>query len=164
MTNSEPPARLPMILVAEDDPGHRFILQRIFASIGVEAELRFVGNGRAMLDYLAAARAAPSPENPWPHFALLDLHMPGLGGIDTLREMRADRAMGMLPVIAFSSSEQQHHIDDAYAVGANAYLVKVGDFKALMRDLSGMFGFWLRAARVPLPPASAPAVDGDARR
>jgi two-component system response regulator len=89
---------------------------------------------------------------------LLDLHMPEMGGIETLNAMRADRALRALPVIVFSSSERPHHVDQAYASGANAYLVKAGDFGELVRHLRGMTAFWLQAARLPGVP---PAVPGD---
>ena len=155
----------PLILVAEDDPSHRFVLGRVFAAIGADARLQFVANGRELLDYLDGCRpaqgtaqgstqgtaqqiAVASP-NQWPHFVLLDLHMPKMGGIDTLKAIRADRSLRALPAIIFSSSDQPHHIDQAYASGANAYLVKVGDFKELVRHLRGLVAFWLQSARLP---------------
>ena len=75
--------------------------------------------------------------------------MPKMGGIDTLKAIRADRSLRALPAIIFSSSDQPHHIDQAYASGANAYLVKVGDFKELVRHLRGLVAFWLQSARLP---------------
>jgi DNA-binding NarL/FixJ family response regulator len=66
--------------------------------------------------------------------------------------MRADRSLRVLPVIVFSSSDQPRHVDQAYASGANAYLVKAGDFRELVRHLRGMSAFWLQAARLPRSP------------
>ena len=57
-----------------------------------------------------------------------------------------------VPAIVFSSSDQQHHVEQAYASGANAYLVKVGDFKELVQHLRGLVSFWLKVAKLPRPP------------
>jgi CheY-like chemotaxis protein len=154
-TPSPPSGSPPLILVAEDDHHHRFVLRRVFAAVGMEAELRFVSNGRELLGTLERCRSEPSDANPWPHLVLLDLHMPGMGGIETLEAMRADRTLRVLPVIVFSSSDHPHHIDQAYASGANAYLVKVGDFRELVRHLRGLSAFWLHAARLPRVPGGA---------
>ncbi len=142
--------RPPVILVAEDDELHRFVLRRVFRTAGLDAELRFVGDGQELLDYLERRDPhADEQASPWPDLVLVDLHMPRLGGIEALQAIRASPALHTVPAIVFSSSDQPHHIDRAYASGANAYLVKVGDFDELVSHLRGLVGFWLKAARLP---------------
>ena len=143
-------AHRPTILVAEDDELHRFVLRRVFRTAGLEADLRFVGDGQELLDYLERREPhADEQAAPWPDLVLVDLHMPRLGGIEALRAMRASPALHGVPTIVFSSSDQPHHIDAAYASGANAYLVKVGDFDELVGHLRGLVTFWLKSARLP---------------
>ena len=143
-------ARLPTLLVAEDDELHRFVLRRVFRTAGLHAELRFVGDGQELLDYLHRREPhADEQASPWPDLVLVDLHMPRLGGIEALRAIRGSPALHAVPTIVFSSSDQPHHIDTAYASGANAYLVKVGDFDELVGHLRGLVSFWLKAARLP---------------
>jgi two-component system response regulator len=155
-------AGAPIILVAENDAQHRFVLRRVFrAAIDLEAELRFVTNGQELLDYLEGkGEFAQAGAAPWPDLVLLDLHMPQLDGLSALEMMRAHPRMRGVPTIMFSSSDQAHHIDRAYASGANAYLVKVGDFKELVAELQHMIAFWFKAARLPRqpgPPDDPPA-------
>ncbi len=142
----------PTILVAENDEQHRFVLRRVFRAIALGVDLRFVHDGQALLDYLEVAGGPADPERPWPQLVLIDLHMPRLGGIGALQAMRMRDRLRTVPTIVFSSSDQPHHVDQAYASGANAYLVKVGDFNQLVTHLRGMVGFWLKAARLPRPP------------
>lgn len=149
----EADARSPTILVAEDNELHRFVLRRVFRTAGLDAELRFVGDGRELLDYLERREPhADEQASPWPDLVLVDLHMPRLGGIEALRAIRASPVLHAVPTIVFSSSDQPHHIDDAYASGANAYLVKVGDFDELVSHLRGLVSFWLKSARLPRRP------------
>ena len=142
----------PTILVAENDEQHRFVLRRVFRAIGMGVELRFVNDGQALLDYLERAAGPVDPDTPWPQLVLVDLHMPRLDGIGALQAMRMRDRLRAMPTIVFSSSDQPHHVDQAYASGANAYLVKVGDFNQLVAHLRGMIGFWLEAARLPRRP------------
>lgn len=146
---------IPVILVAEDDQQHRFVLKRVFKAIDIEARLQFVNDGQDLIDYLEqAGRHATADAAPWPDLVLIDLHMPRLDGLGALQIMRARRHMRTVPTIVFSTSDKPHHIDSAYALGANAYLVKVADFKELVSHLRGMVAFWLRAARLPRKPSS----------
>ncbi len=141
---------IPTVLVAEDDEAHRFVLRRVFRTAGFEVDLRFVGDGQELLDYLH--RRPPHDDeqgSPWPDLVLVDLHMPRLGGLEALQALRASPALRTVPAIVFSSSDQPHHVDSAYASGANAYLVKVGDFDELVSHLRGLVSFWLKAARLP---------------
>lgn len=150
----------PMILVAENDEQHRFVLRRVFRAIALEVELRFVHDGQALLDYLEHAGGPADPDAPWPQLVLIDLHMPRLDGIGALQAMRMRDRLRTVPTIVFSSSDQPHHVDQAYASGANAYLVKVGDFNQLVTHLRGMIGFWLKAARLPRRPQDGTPQDG----
>jgi DNA-binding NarL/FixJ family response regulator len=53
---------------------------------------------------------------------LLDLTMPGMNGLDVLRELRA---MGSeLPVVVLTMHEDAGHVDRALALGASGYLLK----------------------------------------
>ena len=146
-------ARHPVILVAENEAHHRFVLRRVFRSVDLDVELRFVNDGQELLDYLEhVGDFVPPAPAPWPDLVLMDLHMPRLDGIGALQTMRARRRLRTIPTIVFSSSNQPHHVDDAYASGANAYLVKVGDFQELVAHLRGMIAFWLKAALLPRAP------------
>ena len=143
----------PTILIAENESDHRFVLKRVFRTVGLDVRLRFVNDGEEMLDYLERSGASADAELfPWPDIVLIDLHMPRRDGISTLQEIRSRETLRTVPAIIFSSSDQPHHIDRAYASGANAYLVKVGDFEQLVTHLQGMVAFWLHVARLPRPP------------
>ncbi|MCQ8240355.1 response regulator [Rhizosaccharibacter radicis] len=151
----------PVILVAENDPHHRFVLRRVFRTLPFDGELRFVLDGQELIDYLMRQgdfreELVPAVETPWPHMVLIDLHMPRLNGMEALERMRHEPSLRSLPVVMFSSSDQPHHVDQAYAAGANAYLVKVGDTKQLVSHLRGLAAFWLYAAKLPRQPSRAP--------
>ena len=67
-------------------------------------------------------------EQPLPQLVLLDLHLPGMHGLEVLRRMKSDRRLKRIPVVVLSGSQNDRDIHQAMRLGANAYLIKPLDF------------------------------------
>ena len=136
------------ILVAEDNDAHRLVLRRVMHDITGQTriELAFVADGHELLARLGQNLSDAEPP---PDVILLDLHMPGLSGIETLRSLRLDPKLKAIPVVILSSSDKTRHIDEAYLSGANAYLVKLGDRAELTEQMRRFASFWLDTALLP---------------
>lgn len=130
------------ILVAEDDENDAYFLKRAFLEAGVDAPIDFVENGERAVAYLAGRGNAE--KNPVPKLMLLDLKMPGMGGFAVLRWVRAQRWLGQLPVIIFSSSAHQSDVDLAHELGANGYVTKPCGLDELKELIESLADFWLR--------------------
>jgi DNA-binding response OmpR family regulator len=78
----------PHVLVVEDDPSVRGLLQTLLAAEGYDVET--ASDGLAGLVKASSRR---------PELILLDLMMPDLGGIRVLEELRGDPALAAIPVI-----------------------------------------------------------------
>ncbi len=99
------------IMIVEDDPSHREILQRHLSQSGYEAEA-FEDGERALS---AFARFAPG-------LVLSDLRMPGMSGFDLLRKLRADAPD--ISVVLMTAYDEMQTAIDAMKHGAYDYLVK----------------------------------------
>ena len=62
-----------------------------------------------------------------PTVVLLDLVMPDVDGLEVLRRIRADERFQDLPIIVLSTKEEPAVKAEAFALGANDYLVKLPD-------------------------------------
>ena len=62
-----------------------------------------------------------------PTLILQDLVMPGIDGIDLVRQFRASAATQRIPLVVLSSREEASTKAEAFAAGANDYLVKLPD-------------------------------------
>ena len=62
-----------------------------------------------------------------PTVVLLDLVMPEINGLEVLRQLRADERFRELPIIVLSTKEEAAVKAEAFALGANDYLVKLPD-------------------------------------
>jgi signal transduction histidine kinase/CheY-like chemotaxis protein len=100
------------VLLADDNADMREYAQRLLAERWL---VETVGNGRVALE---AARARP------PDVIVTDVMMPELDGFGLLRELRADPALRMIPVIMLSARAGEEARIEGLAASADDYLVK----------------------------------------
>lgn len=104
----------PLILVVDDQAGVRRLLEEIFAQSG----LRVVSatNGEEALALAAARR---------PDLAILDVRMPVMDGVETLRHLR--RVAPDLPVVMMTAVGDDDQVAAAMALGARTAVTKPFD-------------------------------------
>jgi CheY-like chemotaxis protein len=121
------------VLHVDDDPNDTTLLQVACAKADVDFEIHNVGDGDQVIDYLAGTgKYADRSQYRLPGLVLLDLKMPKVEGVEVLKWIRSHANLRDLPVIVLSGSELQEDIREAYAVGANSYLVKPPSFNSLI--------------------------------
>lgn len=140
------PAEPPLLLVEDTDADAEALL-RVARRLPLRRPVVRVRDAEEALAYLR--RAPPHEAAVRPALVLLDLHLPGMRGDELLGVLKADPALRALPVIIFSASAEPHHVDDAYAKGANGYLFKPVESDALTSAARALQDFWLAAARLP---------------
>jgi diguanylate cyclase (GGDEF)-like protein len=105
------------LLLVDDEPMNRDALGRRLARSGyrvVQAD-----GGAAALERLASDSI---------DLVLLDVMMPGMSGLETLRRLRATRALSELPVIMVTAKDASHDVVEALDLGANDYVTKPVDY------------------------------------
>ena len=111
--------RRPSIAVVDDDSGFAGYLRTFLALRGYEARSYTRGD-----EVVAAIRQGEPPD-----IVLLDVAMPGMDGIQTLKALKAARPE--LQVIMLSGREQAQIIVEAVRLGAADYVVKPDDPEGL---------------------------------
>jgi CheY-like chemotaxis protein len=138
------------ILYAEDDANDIALVQVAFQP-RPDLDLHFVVDGAEAINYLAGrGKFADRRTYPLPKVILLDIKMPRLSGFEVLAWLRQQSSIAAIPVIAFSSSDQQSDIDKAYQLGVNAYVVKPSGFLRLQTVLLRTIDFFSHQRR-PAP-------------
>jgi DNA-binding NtrC family response regulator len=105
---------MPQILIVDDDPVQRRLLEAVVTKLGLAA--RTAPGGGPALDLLL------SPKGDSVSLVLLDLVMPDVNGIDVLTKLRA--VNGELPVIVLTAKGGIDSAVDAMRAGATDFLVK----------------------------------------
>ena len=121
------------VLHVDDDANDTALLQVACAKADVNFELQNIGDGNQVIEYLSGmGKYADRLQYQLPDLVLLDLKMPRVAGLDVLKWIRNQSSLRDLPVIVLSGSELQEDIRQAYAVGADSYLVKPPTFHSLI--------------------------------
>src|SRR5205085_4900201 len=107
------PGERPVVLVADDDQDIRALFRAALEREGFTVLL--ASNGRRAMQLV---RSAPVS------VMLLDLNMPGVDGIETLRELRADASLRTLPVILVTGSASEADRISGLDRGADDVVVK----------------------------------------
>ena len=141
---SHRPAR---VLLVEDNEADVRLTREALREAGEDVRLSAVGDGEQALAFLR--REAGFTEAPRPDLVLLDLNLPRKNGTEVLTEMRADEQLARIPVIVLTSSAAQQDVDECYARGANAFVVKPHDLDAFMDLIGAIRSFWLEVAQLP---------------
>jgi two-component system response regulator len=129
------------ILIAEDDADDRFLLQAAFEENGFKDELHFVENGVELIEYLNIALSDNGVK--MPRFILLDLNMPKKDGREVLKEIKQNANLKQIPVIIFSTTNNEQEMKRCYELGANSYITKPNSFESLIKTVSALRSYWV---------------------
>ncbi|HEY8094765.1 MAG TPA: PAS domain S-box protein [Methylobacter sp.] len=113
------------VLVVDDVNENRALLIDILSRLGFETFE--AANGRECLD---------SVETQMPDLILLDMVMPEMDGLETVRRLRRLPGFGQTPIIAVSASASGYDVAEAMKAGVNVFLSKPIDIKRLMAQLA----------------------------
>ena len=113
------------ILLVEDNEDDVFIFSRAIKQGRIPNPIQVASDGDSAIAYLKGAENfSDRTMFPLPFLILLDLKMPGLGGMDVLKWIREQPHLEMVSVIMLTSSAEHRDIARAYQLGARSYLVK----------------------------------------
>ena len=110
------------ILIADDEPHIRRILQTLLEMAGFEVDLRHDGT-----DALEAIKGDDHYD-----LILLDIMMPGATGLEVLEEIRAMEARKSTPVVILTAKGQDADRQAAFSLGADDFLTKPFSPKKLL--------------------------------
>ena len=101
------------VLIADDEHNIRHILDFSLNSEG--------------FDVIAAANGEDAftlAVSESPDLIILDVMMPGQGGIETCRQIKADERTSTIPVILLTARASRENREEGLAAGANDYITK----------------------------------------
>lgn len=104
------------VLIADD---HRIVRAGIRAFLESKQDIAVVGEAGTGEEALALALTLR------PEVAVMDLNMPGMGGLEAIRRIKAE--IGEVHVVALTMHGDQRFFLEALAAGAEAYVLKGAD-------------------------------------
>ncbi|MBM4052489.1 MAG: response regulator [Planctomycetes bacterium] len=121
------------ILLVDDEPLNRDMLSRRLGKAGYEVAT--ASDGTDALTQIQTKR---------PDLVLLDLLMPGMSGLDVLREVRRTVDPTELPIVVATALHETSFLVEAMEAGANDFVAKPLDFPVVLARVESQ----LRAKRI----------------
>lgn len=139
------------ILVADDDPDDRLLLEDALIETNLAESLYFVEDGEELMDYLVAHKKYNDPSNcPRPDLILLDLNMPKKDGREALKEIKENPQLCQIPIIILTTSKAEEDIFCTYELGVNSFITKPVSYEGLVELVKKLGVYWFETVRLPL--------------
>jgi CheY-like chemotaxis protein len=119
------------VMLVDDDEEDCYIFTQVAQQVDKELEIICVTSGAELLEQLK--RKDP------PDYIFLDLNMPGMHGLECLRQLTNKNALRNTPVIVYSTSSNPKHIKEAFDEGASNYIIKSPSITTLKERFKEIF-------------------------
>ncbi|MDJ1480819.1 response regulator [Cytophagaceae bacterium YF14B1] len=133
------------ILIIDDDPEDRFLLEIAFSENTIANPLVFLKDGIELMQYIDTKMDTNIPA-----FILMDLNMPRMNGKQALQWIKSDSRLRCIPVLIYSTSDNAQEVGECYQLGANGYIVKPSEYTALVALVSHLYAFWVQMTLLPV--------------
>lgn len=128
------------VVYVEDDTDQLAIFGRAMQYYQPAIRYKTYGSGRQFLGWLQANEPKSAE---YPKLLVLDLNLGDMTAYDILQQLRQEADTRQIPVVVYSSSDNPADMEQAYLVGANAYVVKPDSYQNTGQILQRMLAFWL---------------------
>jgi len=117
-----------LVYIVDDDPDDRQIILDAFLENNAEMDYAFVENGSQLMKNLQNAES----DSDLPTLILLDLNMPGMLGLQALKEIKGNKKIASIPTIVLTTSTLPMDKKLSYDYGANCFLSKPASYADLV--------------------------------
>ncbi len=132
-----------MILIAEDNPDDRLLVEKAFQRCMFQCNLVFVRDGVELLKYLHChERVVDRSFAPLPDLILLDLNMPNMDGRETLAAIKSSPGLHSIPVVVVTSSTAERDVMLTYDRGGAGFITKPVSFSEMVDIVNALNQYW----------------------
>ena len=126
-----------LIFIVDDDPDDSQFISDAFVENNNSFNYEFITSADQLLKDLN------KPETKNPDLILLDLNMPGVMGLQALKEIRSNKSFNQIPVIVFTTSALEKDRAISYDYGANCFITKSHSYKKMITIAKAIIDLWL---------------------
>lgn len=136
-----------VILLVDDDPDCRLLMRDVLTECKVSNRIYEVSSGEEALQFLS--RQGKYASAPTPGLIYLDIEMPGIDGLETLRRIRGRQDSKEIPVVMMTGVSGEQEMKLAAQFGANSYTIKPANAEQFLRTVLASTNYWLTIHQYP---------------
>jgi CheY-like chemotaxis protein len=137
-----------VILLAEDDDGHAYLIEHNLRDGGVANAIVRARDGQEALDYVRCEGECIDRVPNGPLLVLLDINMPRVDGEEVLRRLKADPRTDQIPVIVLTTTDDPREVRRCYELGCASYVTKPVEYERFVEAVRRL-GLFLSIVQVP---------------
>ena len=122
------------IFIIDDDADDRKIILDAFKEDNTQVDYTFFENAESFLKSLYSSSQLPD-------LILLDLNMPGMLGMQVLKELKSSRTYTVIPII-LTTSVREKDKQSAYEIGVNCFLQKPQSYSGFLQLTKAILLLW----------------------
>lgn len=127
------------VLIVEDDEGHVRLIEKNLRNAGLSGQVSVADTDINAISLLKKEEL--DHKNIEPLLIMLDLHIPGKGGLEVLRYILTHRAKIKTMVIVFSGSSDTTEIKNCYKLGCNMFISKPSEYEKFAETIQSLCHF-----------------------
>ena len=136
-----------IILLVEDDPGDQKLISRALNGDDIIEKLQIADCAEDALSYLEISKKNENTK-PMPELILLDLNMPGMGGREFLKIIKADYQLKQIPVVVLTTSDAKIDVEKSYELNVAGYIRKPNDIKMYKQIINTLKKYWFATTKL----------------
>ena len=136
------------ILLVEDDDGHAKLVEINLKRAGVVNPIVRAKDGVDALDYILSRGSYAGQTSPHLLLILLDINMPRMDGVETLRQLKSNEALKNIPVIMLTTTDDPREVERCYELGCNIYITKPVEYEQFAEAIRRL-GLFLQVIAIP---------------
>jgi CheY-like chemotaxis protein len=113
------------LLFVDDDSDESYLFNEALEQSGLKFSLSRAKDGNDLIEFLK--------QEPLPDIVFIDLNMPYKDGMEALIEIRRDEKFEKLPLVIYSTTKNNKHIDSSYQHGASLFVIKPNTFDGMVQ-------------------------------
>lgn len=125
------------------------LILRALRKANVQADIDVVRDGQQAIDYLLRTGEFSDRPEGLPSVVFLDINLPKVSGLDVLKRVRNEPRTQLLPIVMFTSSDEEQDRLRSYRYGANSFVNKPLQSAEFLSSAGQLGSYWVSTNMTP---------------